>query len=241
MPRRTSIGFMPAATALAPSRTRARARIVAVVVPSPAVFSVWVAASQTSRAPTFWSRSSSSISLATVTPSLVIPPLAPARLIEHGAALRAESHRHDVGEDVDTLEKALAGVLRLVDLLLGHRRSLRIRSLPKQVPSYSITPMMSDSFMINSSSPSTLTSVPDHLPNKMRLPALTSRGLNLPSSPRDPRPCRDDLAFLGLLLSGIGNDDAARRLLILLDPPHQHAVVQRPDLHAALPRCKHVR
>ena len=36
MPRRKSIGFMPAATALTPSRTIAWASTVAVVVPSPA-------------------------------------------------------------------------------------------------------------------------------------------------------------------------------------------------------------
>ncbi len=35
-----------------------------------------------------------------------------------------------------------------------------------------ITPMMSDSFMIRSSSPSSFTSVPDHLPNSTRSPAF---------------------------------------------------------------------
>src|SRR3546814_9150204 len=49
-----------------------------------------------------------------------------------------------------------------------------------------MTPRMSDSFMINGSSPSTLTSVPDHLPNRMRSPALTSSGVTLPSSALAP-------------------------------------------------------
>src|SRR6266480_3010538 len=72
MPRLRSIGFMPAATDLAPSRTIAAASTVAVVVPSPALSLVFWATSRTICAPMFSNLSSSSISLATVTPSLVI-------------------------------------------------------------------------------------------------------------------------------------------------------------------------
>ena len=71
-PRFKSIGFMPAATALAPSRTIAWASTVAVVVPSPAWSEVRDATSRTICAPMFSNLSSSSISLATVTPSLVM-------------------------------------------------------------------------------------------------------------------------------------------------------------------------
>src|SRR3954463_2702378 len=72
IPRFRSIGFMPAATALAPSRTIAAARTVAVVVPSPAASADLEATSRTICAPMFSNLSSSSISLATVTPSLVM-------------------------------------------------------------------------------------------------------------------------------------------------------------------------
>jgi hypothetical protein len=72
MPRLRSIGFMPAATDLAPSRTMDWARTVAVVVPSPAVSLVFEATSRTIWAPMFSNLSASSISLATVTPSLVM-------------------------------------------------------------------------------------------------------------------------------------------------------------------------
>src|SRR5437868_569236 len=72
MPRLRSIGFMPAATALEPSLTIAAASTVAVVVPSPAISEVLDATSRTIWAPIFSNLSSSSISLATVTPSLVI-------------------------------------------------------------------------------------------------------------------------------------------------------------------------
>src|SRR5215203_2563804 len=72
MPRLRSIGFMPAATDLEPSLTIAWARTVAVVVPSPAKSEDFEATSRTIWAPMFSNLSSSSISLATVTPSLVM-------------------------------------------------------------------------------------------------------------------------------------------------------------------------
>ena len=71
MPRFRSIGFMPAATAFRPSCTMAWARTVAVVVPSPALSFVFEATSRIIWAPMFSKASSSSISLATETPSLV--------------------------------------------------------------------------------------------------------------------------------------------------------------------------
>ena len=72
MPRLRSIGFMPAATSFTPSLTIAWARTVAVVVPSPAMSLVFEATARTIWAPMFSNLSSSSISLATVTPSLVM-------------------------------------------------------------------------------------------------------------------------------------------------------------------------
>src|ERR1700681_2192390 len=72
IPRFRSIGFMPAATDLAPSRTMAAASTVAVVVPSPAASAALEATSRTICAPIFSNLSSSSISLATVTPSFVM-------------------------------------------------------------------------------------------------------------------------------------------------------------------------
>src|SRR5918995_1748144 len=66
-----SIALAPAATLRIPSCTMAWASTVAVVVPSPAMSLVLVAASLSSCAPMFANGSSSSISLATVTPSWV--------------------------------------------------------------------------------------------------------------------------------------------------------------------------
>ena len=72
MPRLRPIGLAPAATFFRPSRTIAWASRVAVVVPSPATSLVAVATSRTSWAPWFSKTSSTSISRAMVTPSLVM-------------------------------------------------------------------------------------------------------------------------------------------------------------------------
>src|SRR6266511_3763605 len=50
------------------------------------------------------------------------------------------------------------------------------------------TPIMSLSFMMRYSTSSILTSVPDHLQNRMRSPTLTSIGMSLPASSRPPGP-----------------------------------------------------
>src|SRR3984957_3871432 len=49
-------------------------------------------------------------------------------------------------------------------------------------------PRTSSSRMIKNSSPSSLMSLPEYLPNRMRLPTSTSRGTSLPSSRRLPLP-----------------------------------------------------
>ena len=71
-PRLSSIGLAPAATFLNPSSIIACARMVAVVVPSPAISFVLEATSFTSWAPIFSNSSLYSCSWAMVTPSLVI-------------------------------------------------------------------------------------------------------------------------------------------------------------------------
>ena len=67
-----STGFAPWVTLSKPAWAIARAKTVAVVVPSPAFSFVLLATSWTSFAPIFWNLSCNSIALATVTPSLVI-------------------------------------------------------------------------------------------------------------------------------------------------------------------------
>src|SRR5271156_609056 len=52
-----------------------------------------------------------------------------------------------------------------------------------------------------------------------------------------PRPGtdRDDFAFLRLLFGRVGNDDAARGLLLRLDAADDHPVVQGTELHGNPP------
>src|SRR6266850_6160883 len=84
---------------------------------------------------------------------------------------------------------------------------------------YVSTPMMSLSFMIRSSSPSSLTSVPDHLPNSTRSPTLTPIGISLPASSRPPgpiaitSPCDGfSLAVSGMMMPPLVFSSASMRL-----------------------------
>ena len=79
--------------------------------------------------------------------------------------------------------------------------------------------------MMMYSVPSSLISLPEYLPNRMRSPTLTSRATSLPSSSRLPLPDGHHFAFLRLFLGGIGDDDAVARGFLFLDPLHHDAVV----------------
>ena len=111
MPRLSAIGFAPAATLRRPSRTSAWASTVAVVVPSPAMSSVFLATSLTSSAPIFSHGSSSSISLAIDTPSLVMVG-APHFFSRTTLRPRGpERHLDGVGEDVHAALEPAARLL----------------------------------------------------------------------------------------------------------------------------------
>src|SRR6266853_1450657 len=58
--------------------------------------------------------------------------------------------------------------------------------------------------------------------------------VDLPIFAAGTRPDRDDVTFHRLFLGGVGDDDPARRLGLLLHPPDQHAVVQRSEFHENL-------
>src|SRR5262245_24422380 len=103
-------------------------------------------------------------------------------------------------------------------------------------PASTSTPIKSLSFMIMYSTPSSLTSVPDHLPNSTRSPTLTSIGMSLPLSSRPPGADGDDLSFLGFFLGGIRNDDAAAGLLFSFDPLDDDAIVKWTEFHCCPPK-----
>ena len=86
--------------------------------------------------------------------------------------------------------------------------------------------------MMRSSLPSIFTSVPDHLPNRMRSPDLDVERLKLAALVAGARADGDNFALHRLLLGGIGNDDAARGLGFASDAANHDAVMQRSERHA---------
>src|SRR5271166_6999769 len=98
-----------------------------------------------------------------------------------------------------------------------------------------MTPMTSLSFMMRRSSPSSLMSVPDHLPNRMRSPTLHVERHDLAALVSGARADGDHLAFLRLLLGGVGDDDAPFRSFFRVDALDHDAVVQRAKLHYSPP------
>ena len=94
---------------------------------------------------------------------------------------------------------------------------------------------MSDSFMISRSSPSILTSVPDHLPNRILSPALTSNGSHGAIFSARTSANGDDFAFLRFFLGCIGDDDPASGFCFCLYPANEYAVMQRTKCHVLMP------
>src|ERR1700730_1154515 len=254
MPRFRSIGFIPAATALAPSRTMAWASTVAVVVPSPAWSLVFWATSRTIWAPMFSNLSSSSISFATVTPSLVM----------RGAPNDLSS---------TTLRPFGPSVTFTALARTSTPRSILSRASPEKrtsfaaITSHSIRCLIFDPGSRKAAPrPSARTRLEsgDHAHDVGLLhdQELLAVDLDLGARPlaeqhlvagldvgRDDLAALvaaagadgDDLALRRLLLGGVGNDDAALRFLLGIDAPHDHAVVQRTELglgHIAAPPAR---
>ena len=89
---------------------------------------------------------------------------------------------------------------------------------------------MSDSFMISRSSPPILTSVPDHLPNRIKIACLDIEWYELACFVTSAGAYGDDFAFLWLFLGSIRNDDAACSLCFGFDAAYYDAVVKRAEL-----------
>src|SRR5690606_3225008 len=132
------------------------------------------------------------------------------------AALGAQRNLHRIGEDIDATQHALTGIRMKLHFLCSHWITPFYRQLSltggvrsRQAAFFalagaSITPMTSLSFMMRRSSPSSLISVPDHLPNRMRSPTLTSSSTSLPASSRAPGPTAMTSPSLGFSLAVSG-------------------------------------
>src|SRR6185437_10968359 len=245
-PRFRSIGFMPAATALAPSRTIDAASTVAVVVPSPASSLVLLATSRTICAPMFSNLSASSISLATVTPSLVI----------RGAPKLLSS---------TTLRPFGPSVIFTASARVSMPRSMRWRASPPNRTSLAAMSVLSSGLCRQwglcvswEEGPSGRLLLGDaalddaHDVGLLHDQEFLAIELHLGARPlaeQDPVAFlhieRDDLALLvaragtdgddlalhRLFLGGVGDDDAARGLFLGVEPTDHDPVMQGTELH----------
>src|SRR5580693_568785 len=245
MPRLRSIGFMPAATDLAPSRTIAWASTVAVVVPSPALSEVRVATSRSSWAPMFSNLSESSISLATVTPSLVmrgapydlssttLRPLGPSVTFTESARISTPRIMRARASPPKRTSFAAMVLIPCFEML-GRCRSALCRLLLGD----------GDTWVFNDAHDVRLLHDEEILAVELDLRAgpLAEQDavalLNVEWYDRalliaGARADGDDLAFHRLFLGGVRNDDAALGLAFFLDTLNHDAVVKRTELHGS--------
>src|SRR5262245_47724472 len=242
MPRLRSIGFMPAVTALAPSRTIAWASTVAVVVPSPASSEVLDATSRSIWAPMFSNLSASSISLATVTPSLemrgapndfsmtTLRPLGPSVTLT--ASARMSTPRSIL---------LRASVLNLMSLaaIFSRPPQLQLRSWSGRAALTGRSALHDDAHDVGLLHDQQLLAVDLDLGAR---PLAEQDGVAFLDVRRNALAVlvagagadREHLTLHRFFLGGIGNDHAARRALLLVDPANDHAVVQRLDFHEPL-------
>src|SRR6058998_2373164 len=221
-PRLRLIGSWPAATSLAPSVKRARASTVAVVVPSPATSEVLEATSFTIWAPMFSNLSASSISFATVTPSLVTV----------GAP-------HDFSRTTFRPRGPSVTVTASARTLMPRRTLVRASS-PNRTIFAAMVPSpplgLDDAEDVLLAEDQVLLAVEldlgaGVLAEQHPVAGLHVEGQHLPVFLL-PRADRHHLPLLRLLLGRIGDDDAASALLLLLlDAPDDHPVLERANPH----------
>src|SRR6266478_33711 len=244
IPRFRSIGFMPAATALAPSFTMAAASTVAVVVPSPAASADLEATSRTICAPMFSNLSSSSISLATVTPSLVtrgapkllssttLRPLGPS--VTFTALLRMSTPRSILSRASTENLTSLAAIAVVSEMMLcGRTDAMASGGLllgdalfddAHDVALLHDQELFAVDLDLGARPFAEQHSVADLDVDRNELAGLVAAaGAN-----------RDHFALGGLFLGGVGNDDAAGGLLFGIDALDDNTVVKRTKLHDVL-------
>src|SRR5467141_2690345 len=220
MPRLRPIGLAPAVTFFRPSRKMAWASTVAVVVPSPAMSEVLEATSFSIWAPMSSYGSFSSISLATVTPSLVIVglpnflsmttlrPFGPNVAFPAAAMMMIPFNRLDLASSSNFNCFGMGPRSFLLengeDVFLAHDQVFLVVDL--------------------------------HLGARIFPEEDLVAGLDVE---RDLLAVLADLAVAGgdhlgllrLLLGRVGNDDPALLDLFLLEPLDKNAIVQRSNLH----------
>src|ERR1700674_5884879 len=235
IPRFRSIGFMPAATDLAPSRTIAAASTVAVVVPSPAASAALEATSRPISAPMFPNFFSIAVSLATLTPSLVmrgapndlssttLRPLGPS--VTFTALLRMSTPRSILSRaSTPNLTSLLAMmcslkcwvIRRLCGLLLGGRQ---IGENAHDVAFLHDQELLAVELDLRARPFAEQHAVADLEVDRDQFAGFVAA----------TRTDGGDFALRGLFLGTVRNDDAARSLLFGVDTLDHDAVVKRTE------------
>src|SRR5438046_2308727 len=229
MPILSCIGFAPAVTLRKPSLIMVWARIVAVVVPSPATSLVLVATSRSSCAPVFSIASLSSISRTIVTPSLVavgapnffssttLRPFGPSVMRTAWATVSMPFLRYCRASTSNVTVFAICVPLFYLDLLL-----LAVRADDGQ------NVLLGDDQVLDLIELELVSRVlrVEHLVADLELHR------NLGSVVQDPSGAHGlDDAFLRLLLGGVRKHDPALGLLFTLDRFDHYAVTQPSQVH----------
>src|SRR5438309_10584435 len=224
MPRLRAVGLAPAATVLTPSRKMACASTVAVVVPSPATSEVLEATSRTICAPMFSYLSLSSISLATVTPSLVIVGL-PNFL------------------SMTTLRPFGPSVAFTAAAMIVTPLSSELRASSSNLSCFGIDrvpPLLENGEDVFLAHDEVFLVVDLDLGARILAEQDLGAGLHvegnlLPIVADLSRSDGDHLALLRLLLRGVRDDDPASLDLLLLQTFDHDSIVQRTHLHLPAP------
>src|SRR5206468_5092618 len=206
------------------------ARTVAVVVPSPAMSEVLEATSRTSWAPTFSRASLSSISFATVTPSLV----------ESGEPnLFSRTTLRPLGPRVTLTASASLFTPRRIDWRQSSEYVISLAAILAAPLSCSVYGLADDAENVLLTHDDVLDVVDRDLVARVLaeqdlVPGLHIEWDALAVLVQLAGPDGDDGPFLWLLLGGVGDDDPALASLLFLESLDQDAVVERLHLHCVL-------
>src|SRR2546421_4440117 len=233
MPRLRSIGFMPAATYFMPSTTIDCASTVAVVVPSPATSEVLEATSFTSCAPMFSNLSLSSISFATDTPSFVtvgdpndrssttLRPFGPRVILTASARMFTPT--------IMRLRACSLNLTSLAAMLIPLDICCAGRSVHDGHDVFFAHHQDLVAFDANGGA--------GVLAEKDLVTDFHVDGGHLAVVVLLARAHSENLALVGLLGRGVGNDDAGGGFTLLFEALDDDAVVQRTQFHGFTPQC----
>ena len=151
------------------------------------------------------------------------------------AALWAQRHLDGVGENIDAAEHALARVGAESYVLGGHVFDSFLSGF-----ALGAGLALNDAHEVRFLHDHQVLAVeldlgPGPLAEQHPIADLDVERMDLAILGAGARPSRDDLSLHRLFLGRVGDDDAAGRLLLLLDSANENAVLQRAEFHGSSP------